>query len=75
MCFVQLTIGPTIISAGGGRLDDSDAYFIKRYVDKLKRTESLAWDALGRRRCEEYCAHDVRFDRRHFWIRLGDRVY
>ena len=40
--FVQL-IEPTI-SAGG---PDSDAYFIKRYVDKLTRAESLAWDQLG----------------------------
>eukprot|EP01036_Dinobryon_divergens_P022102 gene22102-30337_t len=40
--FVQL-IKPTI-SAG---CPDSDAYFIKRYMDKLTRAESLAWDQLG----------------------------
>ena len=40
--FVQLI--ETTISEGGR---DSDAYFIKRYVDKMKRAESLAWDQLG----------------------------
>ena len=64
--FVQLIEPTTTISAGG---PDSNAYFIKRYLDKLKAAESLAW---GEHRCEGHCAH-VHFGRRHFfWCRLGD---
>ena len=40
--FVQL-IEPTL-SAGG---PDSDVFFIKRYIKKLKAAESLAWNKLG----------------------------